>query len=281
MYFFCLSKHGRLKLSLLTGFLALLCACQQPSTRQSYQYAAKITCTTDIPGTSQTSPGLLPGVYETVINIHNPTYKTIKFRMKVATSGGQVSQFISRPLKPDQATAVTCKQIVSDFGLFFIHGAEGFLIIESDVSLDVTGVYTAGYNGGQVQSIDIEEVKERTIEKVEQESGPDLVPVALPDCEGGRPVCFCDRRNDSLCVTVQNVGDAAAGASDVEVDFGSFGSFTQPVPPLAPGAQVTVCFPIPLGCHDPDCDFQITVDKSGTVIETNESNNQAKGNCIG
>lgn len=280
MYFFCLSKHGWLKLSLLTGLLALFCACQQPSTPQSYQYAAKIICTADIPGTSQTSGGLLPGAYETVINIHNPTYKTIKFRMKVATSSGQVSKFISRALKPDQATAVTCKQIVNDFGLFSIHGIEGFLVIESEVSLDVTGVYTAGHNGGQVQSIDIEEVKERTIEKVEQQSGPDLVPVALPGC-GVDPTCFCDRRNDSLYVTVRNIGDAAAGASDVEVDFGSFGSFTQAVPPLAPGAEAKVWFQIPAGCFDSDCDFQITVDKNGTVIETNELNNQAKGKCIG
>ena len=279
MYFFCLSQHGWLKLWLLTGFLALFCACQQPNTQKNYQYAAKIICTADIPGTAQTSPGLLPGVYETVINIHNPTYKTVKFRMKVATSAGQVSKFISRALKADQATAVNCRQIVSDFGLFFIHGAEGFLIIESEVSLDVTGVYTAGHNGGQVQSIDIEEVKERRIEKVEQ-SGPDLVPVAIPGC-GVDPTCFCKTRNDTLCVTVKNVGDAAAGASDVEMDFGSFGSFTQPIPPLAPGAEATACFPIPAGCHNPDCDFQITVDKNGTVIETNELNNKARGKCIG
>ena len=122
-------------------------------------------------------------------------------------------------------------------------------------------------------------MKERSIEKVTQ-AGPDLVPVAVPGCEQG-PSCFCDRQNDSLCVTIQNVGDVAAGASDVEVDFGGFGSFSQPIPPLAPGEQATVCLPIPTGCHDPDCDFEIIVDKNGTVIETNETNNQAKGICVG
>lgn len=44
--------------------------------------------------------------------------------MNVATSGGQVSQFISRELTADQATTVVCDQIASDFGIISIHGIE-------------------------------------------------------------------------------------------------------------------------------------------------------------
>jgi hypothetical protein len=127
-----------------------------------FQYAAKFLCTANIPGTSQTTTSLLPGSYQTVVNIHNPNSTTIRFRMKLALASfdnPQISNFIENGLKPDQAGKVDCSD-VQKFDLHLIHGFEGFLVIESTHSLDVVAVYTAGTKQG-VTSMDVERVFER------------------------------------------------------------------------------------------------------------------------
>jgi hypothetical protein len=126
-----------------------------------YQYAVKIVCTAHIPGTSQTSDGLMPGVYETAVNIHNPNDKAARVRKKIANPG-QISDFKGSEIGPDGVERFVCRNI-QDFGITFIHGFEGFLVIESDLSLDVTAVYTAGGRGGEVNTIDVEQIKERKI----------------------------------------------------------------------------------------------------------------------
>jgi hypothetical protein len=127
-----------------------------------FQYAAKFLCTANIPGTSQTTTSLLPGSYQTVVNIHNPNSTTIRFRMKLALASlenPQISNFIENGLKPDQAGKVDCSDL-RKFDLHLIHGFEGFLVIESTHSLDVVAVYTAGTKEG-VTSMDVERVFER------------------------------------------------------------------------------------------------------------------------
>lgn len=126
-----------------------------------YQYAAKFICMSDVPGTTQQSPGLLPGNYETSVNIHNPGKTKAKIRMKLAR-GAVITPWKSAELKYDEATQVNCDH-VQDFGVVFIHGFEGFLVIESTQSLDVIAVYTAAGIGSQVSSIDVEAVRERKI----------------------------------------------------------------------------------------------------------------------
>jgi hypothetical protein len=130
--------------------------------RYRYQYAVKFLCTANIPGTSQSDTAVVPGVYQTAANIHNPNPQDARVRMKLAVRTGQISGFIDRQLKPDEATSVDCAQ-VQTFGIPFIHGFEGFLVIESTLSLDVAAVYTACPRGGEVASIDVEYVPERTI----------------------------------------------------------------------------------------------------------------------
>ena len=132
--------------------------------RFRFQYAAKFLCTANLPGTSQTTDSLLPGVYQTVINIHNPNNQVARIRKKIAvTNPPAISKFVDGALKPDEAAKVDCTDIVRDFGLAFIHGAEGFLVIESTLSLDVTAVYTAGPRGAGVSSIDVEQINERKL----------------------------------------------------------------------------------------------------------------------
>lgn len=127
-----------------------------------FQYAAKFLCTSNLPGTSQTTTSLLPGNYQTVVNIHNPNSTAVRFRMKLALASfetPEISQFIDGSLKPDQAGKVDCSN-VQKFGLHLIHGFEGFLVIECTHSLDVVAVYTAGTKEG-VTSMDVERVFER------------------------------------------------------------------------------------------------------------------------
>ena len=103
----------------------------------------------------------MPGVYETVVNIHNPNSKTTKVRKKLANPV-HISEFKNSSIQPDGVERFTCPNI-QDFGITFIHGFEGFLILESMLSLDVTAVYTAGARGGEVTTIDVEQIKERKI----------------------------------------------------------------------------------------------------------------------
>ncbi len=135
---------------------------REENARYRFQYAVKFLCTANIPGTSQTTTSVLPGAYQTAINVHNPNDKTIRLRRKIALPGLDPSGFLEDGLKPDYALRVDCDDIARDFGPF-IHGVEGFLVIESSDSIDVTAVYTAGKNGGEVESIAVEQIRERKI----------------------------------------------------------------------------------------------------------------------
>ena len=126
-----------------------------------FQYAVKFICTSNIPGTSQTTDAFLPGNYQTAVNIHNPQIRKVKMRKKLASPIG-ISKYFESGLEADGVARITCAQI-SDFDLHLIHGFEGFLVIESTHSLDVVAVYTAGSTGGQVSSIEVEQIKERKL----------------------------------------------------------------------------------------------------------------------
>ena len=130
-------------------------------TRYRFQYAVIFICTANIPGTSQTTDAFLPGVYQTAVNIHNPQTKKIKMRKKIASPIG-ISKYFNGGLDPDAVERITCAQ-VKDFGLTFIHGFEGFVVIESTDSLDVVALYTAGARQQEVSSLDVEYAQERKI----------------------------------------------------------------------------------------------------------------------
>lgn len=128
--------------------------------RVKFQYAAKFLCIAAIPGTSSAHAFLLPGNYQTVINIHNPGKTLVKYRRKLANAGG-ITEYKWTELKPDGVETITCENMNKIFDTVFIHGFEGFLVIESPVSLDVTAVYMAGKE--VVNSIDVEDIRERKI----------------------------------------------------------------------------------------------------------------------
>ena len=129
-----------------------------------FQYAAKFICTANIPGTTQATGSFLPGNYQTAINVHNPNERDVRLRAKVAFGGkGLISEFVDGGLGPDEVTRYICADIRDRFGMNFVHGAEGFLVIESTHTLDVIAVYTAGPGGEGVSSIDVESVRERRL----------------------------------------------------------------------------------------------------------------------
>ena len=125
-----------------------------------FQYATKFFCTSNVPGTSQTTDAFLPGNYQTAVNIHNPHEEKFPIRMKLASPTG-ISPWIDSVIGPDGVLRITCAEL-RKFKLKLIHGFEGFLVLESPCSLDVVAVYTAG-NKEAVVSIDVEQVKERIL----------------------------------------------------------------------------------------------------------------------
>jgi hypothetical protein len=104
-----------------------------------FEYAVKFVC--------GKAPGsvVAPGVYYTAINVHNPNEKPLVFRKKVAIAlpsekAGRVSSFFEAKLGPDQALEIDCPDILwhADSKSFL----KGFIVIESDLELDVVAVYT-------------------------------------------------------------------------------------------------------------------------------------------
>lgn len=127
--------------------------------RMIFQYAAKFVC--------GKSPGkvVAPGVYFTAINVHNPTYTKIRFRVKIAVAlpelkPGPVSKFHDAELGPDEALEIDCPDISklahTDAGFL-----KGFVVIESEVELDVVAVYTAAGRDEQVETLHTERVPAR------------------------------------------------------------------------------------------------------------------------
>ncbi len=252
-----------------------------------FTYAAKIICGL------QKDPRdmrLARGFYATTINIHNPGDDAAKFLKKLALSfppeeqkPGKIFRISVDTLKPDEALKVDCNDVQrrlfpNGFPAPYI---EGFIVIESDSSLDVTAVYTTAAldkeaNVTTHSSIDVDQIRERERKKPVNEGPPDLVPVPV-----NNSFCRLTPDGSKLIVTVRNQGTGAAGPSTTRVDFTTGAPVSVPTPALAPGASVDLLFPMPAGCFVPDCSFRIRVDFALQVTESNEGNNAASGSCIG
>src|SRR3954451_5098852 len=128
--------------------------------REVQQYAVKFVC-----GRSE-GEIVAPGFYFTAINVHNPLYRDVRFRVKVAVGlpgleSGPVSKFHDARLGPDGALEIDCPDVhkLAEYEADFM---KGFVVIESATELDVVAVYTAADRDGQVKTLDIERVPERS-----------------------------------------------------------------------------------------------------------------------
>jgi len=122
--------------------------CGKPKVREAFKYAAKIVC--GIQGDAD-NMRLARGFYATAINILNPNSKPAKFTKKLsltyppdAQEPGAVYNISIDKLKSDEALEVDCEDLKRTL---FQNGMpapyiKGFVVIKSDLSLDVTGVYT-------------------------------------------------------------------------------------------------------------------------------------------
>ena len=146
-----------------------------------FMYAAKFVCGFNPESTER----ILPGLYATAINIHNPSDGPVMFSKKIALTfppaaqePGPVSEAIWHALGPDQALEVDCGEIPSEFfpGVQFPPYVKGFLVVKSDRSLNVTAVYTAGAPSDPnlpillPPTIDVDRIEERRIGDGDEDS---------------------------------------------------------------------------------------------------------------
>ena len=121
-----------------------------------FEYAAKPVCGLH---RDPRDRRLMRGAYATTINIHNPN----------DIEAGRVIDSIGEgphALAPDQALSVDCMDIQRQLGRLPAAYIEGFVVIQSRESLDVSAVYTSAavVSQGQLMGhigIDVEQIRER------------------------------------------------------------------------------------------------------------------------
>jgi hypothetical protein len=258
-----------------------------------FEYAAKLVCgIQDDP----TNLRLARGLYATTINVHNPNRQTAIFKKKLALTfppaeqrPGKVLPISQDSLRDDEALAVDCIDVKNRL---FPNGfpapyIEGFIVIQSIVSLDVTAIYSTGSSGKDEccrasntnPNIAVVQIRERILKDT---PGPlaDLIPVPMADPPAD-PKSFCRRKNGTLLITVRNQGAANAGPSTTHVQFENGSVVPAVTPGLAPGQSTELGFAIPQRCSSGEhCKFTIRADALGVVPESNEPNNIAEGLCF-
>ena len=263
--------------------------------QEIFEYAAKIVCG------AQEEPKdmrLARGFYATTINVHNPNRDVARFFKKLALTippgdqkPGRIHPIANDSLEYDEALAVDCEDIVRRVfnGSMPAPFFEGFVVLQSPLSLDVTAVYsTATVRDGTAENhtgIHVEQIKERAPRSNPPPPGlPDLtvqsVVITGVSCPGGPGTCVTQAR-----VTIANIGSVAAGAFTTKSVFDPSQSVSvgTAFAGLAAGASQLFSVVTPPGgnCFDPDCTVCVTVDDGGAVAESNEGNNQLCTTSIG
>ncbi len=142
-----------------------------------FSYAAAFTCGVS-PQTAFVR--IVPGRYATAVQIHNPSLSGVSMRRRLSLTfpsvaagpaplPGLVSDWIMTEIGPGESIEVDCGEIPGDFlrGVMLPPYVQGFLVIQSRTSLDVTAIHTTATIDGKgnmnVQSIDVQEVDERIL----------------------------------------------------------------------------------------------------------------------
>jgi hypothetical protein len=265
---------------------------------ETFEYAAKLICGI------QKDPKdmrLARGFYATTINVHNPQREVQAFFKKLALTippgrqrPGKVIPITTDRLEPDQALAVDCDELRDRLfnGTLPAPFIEGFVVIQSKSSLDVTAVYTTATlsRDGLAEnhsSVHVAQVHERAPKGGPPPGKPDLIVQDIDmgsltvSCPGGGGTCVT-----TVKATIANIGTGNAGpfttkaildpAQTVVVST-PFGGFLAGAPPI----PFTVTTPPGGNCFDPDCTVCVTVDDGNTVDESNEGNNQMCKTTIG
>jgi hypothetical protein len=141
----------------------------------AFQYAVKFLC-----GSASESGDLqqvTKGVFFTLINVHNPSLRRVTFSWKVVVETRlailldppQISSFRSVSVNSNSAVKMDASDLFSvatGSGAVIVGGSPlvmGYAVIVSPVELDVTVLYTARPQQGDVTSIDVETIHPRTM----------------------------------------------------------------------------------------------------------------------
>ena len=132
-----------------------------------FSYAVKFVCSEQ---NEELAEGLLPGVYGTAINVHNPSLEQGVVYFKKFVKGfvmqeqGEPTDFEREELRPNHAFEVECVEIMERLGGGFAT-ATGFVVFLTRRPLDITAVYTAGpISTGEVASIHVEPIRARRLQ---------------------------------------------------------------------------------------------------------------------
>jgi hypothetical protein len=126
--------------------------------QNQFMYSIKFVC---IPTVGPDKEAVfVPQNYSTVVNVHNPKPNQEALLEKHAVIAqsedeerGPFSTFVREFLKPDQALSINCNDIRSLFNNTLPTIGDGFVVLKSNLKLDVSAVYTTQ------SSIDVEYIQ--------------------------------------------------------------------------------------------------------------------------
>jgi len=267
------------------------CIAEVEEAKVRYEYAAKFICGIQ---EKTTSLRLARGLYATTVNIHNPNAGEARLFEKLALAyppasakPGRIMPLGKQRLKYDEAAAIDCDYVKKKVfkGKFPADTIEGYLVIQSDKSLDVDTVHTTATLNAEGTAEDHSSVLiNRIPERIIQSSTPpqkksDLVVKDIDlstlksECPTGPGSCVT-----RVNVTVQNIGDSDVTGFTTRVTFDPRQSVTvdQLIPEgLDAGESKTFesVTPADRSCFDPDCTICTTVDSKNSIDEIDEGNN--------
>jgi Concanavalin A-like lectin/glucanases superfamily len=180
----------------------------------TFQYAIKVVC-----GKSDGSV-VAPGTYFTAVNIHNPLYRRVRFRVKVAIAlpglrPGPVSPFHDVELGPDEALEIDNPDInkLAQADRDFL---KGFVVIESATELDIVAVYTAAGSDDHVEVLHMERVPARRTSAGQAHVCVDFEPPIVVGTQYGAPV---GQPSGTVVITTNAI---AVSVADFEVGGNTF-----------------------------------------------------------
>ena len=249
-----------------------------------FEYVAKLICG------RQEDPDSLQiarGQYTSMINIHNPHNRELRFHLKAALAlppgnlvAGKRYKIGEGVLRYDDVIMADCdllRRSVFD-GSLPAPLIDGMFVLQSEARLDVRAVYSATPSNG-VSSMQVMEVTGNETTPPPPQPRADLVvrDIDMPSLQVSCP------KGAGSCVTtvraiIANIGSGPADASTARGRLDPTQSVVvdRPVGVLAPGNTEDVLFTTPSGgnCFDPDCEICVTADFGDVVPETDESNNK-------
>lgn len=258
-----------------------------------YEYPAKMVCG------AQTDPRVMRlarGWYASSINIHNPNDEQVMLFSKLALTHppdgrapGNVAPVGFNELGYDEAFAVDCDDLLRDVfdGTLPAPNIEGYMVVQSPRSLDVTGLYSSATLDGDgtayaQASTHTEQIRERERTPPPPARPPD--PMGSIDLLPQNARCVPPEVGEgsihrSALITVRNAGDSPAPTSTLGVTFSAGPPASSSIPGLAAGGTHLVTVDFPRICA-PSCVARFIADAPDVIFETNEVNNGAVLECL-